>query len=626
LPIGDIRDGKLPGNEGWVPMSDRPVFNNFDLHIGQGRGGVYPVSVYYSPAGETTAPVQVPIVLDDEPMHRWLKCLQDGLTTQDDLLALGRRLTSYLLPPGPVRDLYQRSLKLRLRLRISPPELAALPWEYAYDEESGDFFAFNPQTVLVRYHSQPVPHRSIASHAPVPVLVLISNPPGTLPLETTREVRNLIRALGRLLYKDRVTIDVLLSGSPQERREIEALVAHQAGTRLLPGPASIDALRDALRQEHRVIHYVGHGVFDEEKGGALLLVDDEGNQTVVSAQALARELRGSSAAVVVLNACQSATESAAQSFMGLAPNLIRVGVPAVVAMQYAIPDDSAVHFSRTLYRALADGWPLDAAVTEGRKAIGAQVTADDMDWGIPVLFMRSSDGVLWKEEAGEIAVGNYVLQIGATHGSVVNLAPAGHRSAPQARPTPVFLRPRSFAGLLDREAEIDSATAALQTATPVEFYGQPGLGKTTLLRHLAHHAPAPSFPDGIVYLSARQQPVADLLQSLFDAFYESDAPFKPTDTQVRHALQSKKALILLDDVNLGRDEVVALLDAAPGCTFLLASPERRLWGEGRAVALHGLPLDDALALVEQELGRIATLCVFSRRRRWRARRDVRWRR
>lgn len=102
--------------------------------------------------------------------------------------------------------------------------------------------------------------------------------------------------------------------------------------------------------------------------------------------------------MVVLNACESATESTAQSFMGLAPNLNRTGVPAVVAMQYPILDSHAVHFSRALYKALADGWPLDAAVTEGRKAIAAQITEDDMDWGIPVLFMRSNDGVLWKEK------------------------------------------------------------------------------------------------------------------------------------------------------------------------------------------------------------------------------------
>jgi len=211
------------------------------------------------------------------------------------------------------------------------------------------------------------------------------------------------------------------------------------------------------------------------------------------------------------------------------------------------------------------------------------------------------------EISGQVAIGNYNIQIGSIHGGVVNIVQPEQQPRPWPRPNPVFLRPRPFPGLLDREAEVGTASTALQSATPVEFHGQAGLGKTTLLRYLSHHPAATSFPDGVVYLSARHQPMDDLLQSLFDAFYESDVPFKPTDVQVRHALQNKQALILLDDVNLARDEVEALMDVAPGCTFLLASPERCLWGEGRAVALRGLPPSDAQALVERELGRSLTL-------------------
>lgn len=59
---------------------------------------------------------------------------------------------------------------------------------------------------------------------------------------------------------------------------------------------------------------------------------------------------------------------------------------------------------------------------------------------------------------------------------------------------------------------------------------------------------------------------------------------------------------MLDDVELERDDLERLMNTAPGCIFVLASPERRLWGEGRAVALGGLPQNDARALVERELG------------------------
>ena len=207
------------------------------------------------------------------------------------------------------------------------------------------------------------------------------------------------------------------------------------------------------------------------------------------------------------------------------------------------------------------------------------------------------------EIRGQVAVGNHIVQIGSVHGGVVNVLTQGQQPQPRLRPLPVLLRPRPFPGLLDRKPETEVALSALRSATPVELHGPEGIGKTALLRHLAHHAAVAAFPDGVVYLSARHQALEDLEQSLYDAFYECDVPFKPTEAQLRHALGARQALIVLDDVGLAREEVEALMGVAPGCAFLLASTQRRLWGEGRSLALRGLPPDDALALLERELGR-----------------------
>ncbi|GEM_PF-1844905 len=212
-----------------------------------------------------------------------------------------------------------------------------------------------------------------------------------------------------------------------------------------------------------------------------------------------------------------------------------------------------------------------------------------------------------KENRGQVAVGKYFLQIGSIHGGEVKLALPEQQPCPHLRSTPVLMLPRPFPDILGRKLEIEDAMATLKSALPVEFYAEAGVGKTTLLRYLANHPQiAQIFPDGIVYLLARKQTLADLLQSLFEAFYESDVPFKPTYSQIQQNLQSKKALILLDEVQLSRDEVVDLLNVAPDLTFLLASPERCLWGEGKVEALQGLPLDDALALLKRELGRSLT--------------------
>jgi hypothetical protein len=205
--------------------------------------------------------------------------------------------------------------------------------------------------------------------------------------------------------------------------------------------------------------------------------------------------------------------------------------------------------------------------------------------------------------SGQIAVGNYNVQIHAEHGAVVHFTPPGQQPVPRLRTSPVLLRPRPVRGLVDRQEDVAAALAAVGSCLPVEVHGPPGIGKSTLLRHLAHSAEAGSLRDGVVHLSARQQPAADLLQALFEAFYECDAPFKPTATQARHLLRDRKALILLDDCELGREAAEELLDTGPACAFVLASPERCLWGEGQAIHLGALPRDDARALFERELGR-----------------------
>ncbi|MDF5721407.1 MAG: hypothetical protein PUP91_13200 [Rhizonema sp. PD37] len=46
---------------------------------------------------------------------------------------------------------------VRLRLVFESPELAALPWEFLYDEGTNTFLANNTQTVLSRYIGIPLP-------------------------------------------------------------------------------------------------------------------------------------------------------------------------------------------------------------------------------------------------------------------------------------------------------------------------------------------------------------------------------------------------------------------------------------------------------------------------------------
>ena len=179
--------------------------------------------------------------------------------------------------------------------------------------------------------------------------------------------------------------------------------------------------------------------------------------------------------------------------------------------------------------------------------------------------------------SGQVIVGNHNVQVLAQHGALVNVIASEHIPQPRPRPTPVLtLRPRRFQGLLDRKEEIRSVISGLSNG-PVEIYGDPGMGKTSVLRHLAYHPEVERFRSGAVYRLARREPPADLLQFIFEAFYETDVPLKPTDTQVRHLLRDKEGLILLDDTEQPREEIEGLTDAVPTCAFVFASAERRLW-------------------------------------------------
>ena len=196
------------------------------------------------------------------------------------------------------------------------------------------------------------------------------------------------------------------------------------------------------------------------------------------------------------------------------------------------------------------------------------------------------------EIAGRVAVGRFVLQIGDAPGAVVREASRTERVDLCPKPTPILVRPRLIRRLLDRRMEVAAALSALDASLPIELSGEPGIGKTAILRHLAHHARAASFVDGIAYVRARRQPFTDLLQLIFEAFAE-----------IRRGLRDKQALILLDDVQLTPHELEQVLDVAPQSAFAVATRERCLWGEVRSLALKGLSPDEAVLLFEQELER-----------------------
>jgi hypothetical protein len=123
--------------------------------------------------------------------------------------------------------------------------------------------------------------------------------------------------------------------------------------------------------------------------GALALDDQQ-----VAAEQLGINLRGNGVRLAVLGGCQTGRRDGVNIWGGIAPALVKAGIPAVVAHQYSILDKSAIAFSRHFYRALVGGLPIERAVTAGRiAAYNAQ--PQGRDWGVPVLYLRAADGRLF---------------------------------------------------------------------------------------------------------------------------------------------------------------------------------------------------------------------------------------
>ena len=306
--------------------------------------------------------------------------LIDSQQTNSDLLkALGRQLYQALFP-DKINARFQATIasaqgnqeSVRLRLIFQSPELAALPWEFLYDEDTNIFLANNTETVLSRYIDVPLQKRDIkAANLPLKVLLVISTPTDLATLDIAGEEKLIREALGKHIETGEIELDVLQS-------------------------ATIGNINQKLREKpYNVFHFIGHGVFENNQG-SIALVDTVGKSKLLDDQSFANFFLGNSnLGLVILNSCQGATVSSNQAFAGTAPNLVRRGIPAVVAMQYSILDNTAKLFADEFYRTLALGYPVDTAIQTTRNAISMEVGLDKRDFATPVLYMRAKDGIIF---------------------------------------------------------------------------------------------------------------------------------------------------------------------------------------------------------------------------------------
>ena len=327
-----------------------------------------------------------------------LNLLKRRQLTQEETVDLGKQLGQMLLPPK-ARWYFQRArtrldedeMALRIRVKVDQYPLANIAWEYAYlapddappnysDPEG--FLVLDRHLSLVRYEvmGQPVVDLDPVGENALRMVMLLSNSsePQFPRLNLTQERKNITQALENMTGID-----------------LECFTN-----------ASIQTLQDALEHPASIFHFAGHGTFQGELGPIRGTLDGEGylvlkgrtpRESLFSARKLALNLKGRGVRLAVLGVCEGGERDPVNAWTGIAPALARAGIPAVVAMQFSVYDESAIAFHRAFYRALALGYPVDTAVSNGRLAI-YNLPASDRDWGVPVLYLRCDDGVLFPKE------------------------------------------------------------------------------------------------------------------------------------------------------------------------------------------------------------------------------------
>lgn len=294
----------------------------------------------------------------------------------NELNTFGQRLFRYVIRNG-IKQLYDRlplDILTRVHILTDQPELQSLPWEYWQDPNQipgGPWLNRSIVRVIPTIgRAAPVPFnlgaksklRILFVYAVPQDQTLVSWPPLKTQIETSL---------------------TLSAGIPADRFELNVI----QGT----GEALFQAIQSET-EKYDIFQFSGHGDVDPmTKEGRILLVDSKKSDQShpVTANRLAMILQGRGVRLAVLSACLTAAGNAADPFSIVAEALLRAGIPAVVANQLPVPDESVATFVGALYAQLLTTGDIDMAVNSGRVKLAFDLAKPQdatLEWGIPTLY------------------------------------------------------------------------------------------------------------------------------------------------------------------------------------------------------------------------------------------------
>ncbi|MCX5300200.1 CHAT domain-containing protein [Streptomyces sp. NBC_00193] len=353
---------------------------DLELEVSRTRPDEYEVRVVHAAAGgEPSAALQLDVdgllnrraALEATVLASSVQARRAVSATEEPVRQVGQQLFEALFT-GPVYGTYrassgvaqERQQRLRIILRLKTPELALLPWETLFDPDAEVYLC--RQEPLVRHVPARYTPEPLQVKPPLRILAVIASPRGLPLLDTDAERGRLEEALAEQIDAGRVE----LTWVPQ---------------------ASWDRVHGRLLEgEWHVLHFIGHGDYDESADeGLIALVDSGGGADLVEASRLA-DLLGEARPtprLVVLNSCASAQGGTRDVFSSTGATLVRSGISAAAAMQFTVSDRAAIRFAHGFYAALAHGRRIDEAAQSGRIAI-LGTSRRTLEWITPVLYVR----------------------------------------------------------------------------------------------------------------------------------------------------------------------------------------------------------------------------------------------
>jgi hypothetical protein len=290
--------------------------------------------------------------------------------------------------------------RLRLRIDADEPGLHQVVWESLCEppEEKQPqlHLAASSATPFSRYLSGQTPHGKPILSRPIRILVVA-------PAQVDFEQR----------YPQDQHPDMALIEPDEEFQALQAVLAplvnhNLVQLTLLSQPCTLAAIAHELLQGYHVLHLICHGEHSKETHQTRLILADPASKvkpeldtdvTVMLAGQLfeAGVQDENKLRLVFLASCESAKRSSADAYRGLAPQLVYAGVPAVVAMQEHVGEETAREFAAVFYTQLLQHGQVDLAANEARQIVIAAKLPGPV---IPVLFLRLKDGRLLDQARG----------------------------------------------------------------------------------------------------------------------------------------------------------------------------------------------------------------------------------